>query len=316
MAKKNEKTLVNNDEQLDAQVEAPVEAESTGEVTPEAKPSSLKKAGPKAAKAVKQAEAEGERKEKAATKAETPKAKVHTKPNPLKQHGKNYREAQKLIDPEKLYDLEEAIELAQKTSKVKFDASLELHVNLGVDPKQADQMVRAAVVLPNGTGKTSRVAVITKKADEAKKAGADLVGEQDLIEKIEKGKIDFDILITTPDMMPTLAKLAKVLGPKGLMPNPKSGTVTTDVVKAVKEAKAGKVEFRIDKQSIVHQAFGKVSFKPTDLTGNAKALISALMKAKPAAAKGTYVLAMSVSSSMGPGIRVNHTQAISTSAKK
>lgn len=274
------------------------------------------KAGPKSAKAVRAADAEGERKEKAAAKAEAPKSKVHTKPNPLKQHGKNYREAAKLVEADKLYDLEEAIELAQKTSKVKFDASLELHVNLGVDPKQADQMVRSTVVLPAGTGKTTRVAVITKKADEAKKAGADLAGEDTLIAAIEKGKIDFDVLITTPEMMPTLAKLAKVLGPKGLMPNPKSGTVTTDVTKAVKEAKAGKVEFRIDKQAIVHQAFGKVSFKAEDLVGNGKTLIAAIMKAKPAGAKGTYVLAMSVASSMGPGIRVNHTQAIATSTKK
>ncbi len=222
-----------------------------------------------------------------------------------------------MVDRTKLYELEEAIELAQKTSAVKFDASLELHMNLGVDPKQADQMVRATVVLPAGTGKSLRVAVLTDtKQDEAKSAGADLVGAEDLMAKIEKGEINFDKLITTPDMMPKLSKLAKVLGPKGLMPNPKSGTVTADVAKAVTEAKAGKIEFRIDKQAIVHQIVGKVSFTKADLETNVKTLIDAVIKAKPSAAKGTYVTSMSMTTTMGPGIKLDVTKAIAAANPK
>ncbi len=276
------------------------------------------KAGPKSRKALAEAEAEADRKEKAAEKADQPKAaKQLQKPNPLKRHGKNYRQAAALVEEGKQYEIEEAIELAQKTSKVKFDASIELHVNLGVDPRQADQMVRASVVLPAGTGKSLRIAVLTSaKAAEAKAAGADIVGEDDLMAAIEKGQIDFDKLITTPDMMPKLSKLAKVLGPKGLMPNPKSGTVTTDVAKAVTESKAGKVEFRIDKQAIVHQAVGKVSFKADDLLANVKAMISAVIKAKPSATKGTYVTSMSLTTTMGPGIKLDVTKAIAAANPK
>ncbi|HSX15083.1 MAG TPA: 50S ribosomal protein L1 [Candidatus Saccharimonadales bacterium] len=230
----------------------------------------------------------------------------------MKAHGKKYREAAKLIDAEQAYDLAEAIALAQKTSTAKFDASVELHINLGVDPKQADQMVRATVVLPAGTGKTQRVAVIapTEKQAEAKKAGADLVGEDDLIALIEKGQIDFDVLVATPQVMTKIGKLAKVLGPKGLMPNPKSGTVTNNVAEAVSQSKAGRVEFRIDKQAIIHTAVGKVSFKPADLETNILTLINALMDAKPAAAKGTFVKRMTLTTTMGPGIHLNHTQAL------
>ncbi|HSX48535.1 MAG TPA: 50S ribosomal protein L1 [Candidatus Nanoarchaeia archaeon] len=236
----------------------------------------------------------------------------------MKQHGKNYRAAAELVDKNKQYELREAVELAQKTSKVKFDASVELHLNLGVDPRQADQMVRASIVLPAGTGKSLRIAVFAPEAKQAdaKKAGADIVGEKDLLAKIEKGQIDFDILISTPDLMPQLGKVAKVLGPKGLMPNPKSGTVTADVAKAVSESKAGKIEFRIDKQSIVHQAIGKVSFKTDDLETNAKTLIDAILKAKPSAAKGTYVKAMAITTTMGPGIKLDVTQAIAASNPK
>lgn len=275
------------------------------------------KAGPKSRKAIAEAEAEAERKAKAAEKADQPKAKQAQKPNPLKRHGKKYRQSAELVDRTKLYEISEAVELAQKTATVKFDASVELHVNLGVDPRQADQMVRSSVVLPAGTGKNLRIAVLTdSKQAEAKEAGADLVGADELMAQIEKGELNFDKLVTTPDMMPKLSKLAKVLGPKGLMPNPKSGTVTTDVAKAVTEAKAGKVEFRIDKQAIVHQAIGKTSFKPEDLEANTKAMIDAIIKAKPSAAKGTYVTSMTMTTSMGPGIKLDVTKAIAAANPK
>jgi ribosomal protein L1 len=272
------------------------------------------KAGKRSAKAVREAEAEEARQEAKAERAVSdeaaahePKAPRRTMPNPLKAHGKKYREAAKLVDRTKLHPLAEALELAAKTATTKFDSSVELHVNLGVDPRQADQMVRASVVLPYGTGKTLRVAVFAdgEAADKAKAAGADLVGTDKLLADIEKGKLEFDILIATPDKMATLGKAAKVLGPRGLMPNPKSGTVTPDTAKAVSEAKAGKVEFRIDKQAILHQAVGKVSFKPADLRANAEAFLGAVLKAKPSAAKGTYVKAVTVTTSMGPGIKVD-----------
>ncbi len=302
------------------QVEAEAETESNEpEVTTDNEESTdsdnkkaTTKAGKRSAKAVRQADEEAERKENAAAKTDEPKKVVHTPPNPEKAHGKKYRQAVKLIEAGKVYDLAEALGLAQKTSTTKFDASVEIHINLGVDPRQADQMVRGSVVLPAGSGRTVRVAVIapSDKQAEAKTAGADRAGEDDLISEIEKGKIDFDVLIATPTVMSKLGKLAKVLGPKGLMPNPKSGTVTNNLTEAVTATKAGKVEFRIDKQAIVHQAIGKVSFKPADLESNALAFIQAVMNAKPSAAKGTYVQKMTLSTSMGPGIKLNHTQAI------
>jgi large subunit ribosomal protein L1 len=291
-------------------------AEET-EAESEAAEAKLTKAGKRSAKAVREAEAEEERQEakehRAETEAEAPKPVKRQEPNPLHQHGKKYREAAKLLEVGKHYSLDEALELAQKTASVKFDSSVELHINLGVDPRQADQMVRASVVLPHGTGKTIRVAVFAdgKAADDAKAAGADLVGTDKLLADIEKGKLDFDMLVATPDKMAVLGKVAKVLGPRGLMPNPKSGTVTPDVAKAVKEAKAGKVEFRIDKQAILHQAIGKVSFKPEDLRANATAFLSAVMKAKPSSTKGTYVKAISATTSMGPGIKVDSSATIS-----
>jgi large subunit ribosomal protein L1 len=273
------------------------------------------KAGKRSKKAMDEAEAELLRKARAVEAKgivdEAPKRVLHV-PNPLHYHSKNWREAKKLVDSSQQYELAEAIELAQKTSKVKFDASIEMHINLGVDPRQADQMVRSTVTLPAGTGKSLRVAVLapSDKHADATKAGADIVGGADLLAKIEKGELNFDVLIATPDKMASLGKVAKVLGPKGLMPNPKSGTVTADPAKAVTEAKAGKVEFRIDKQAIIHNAIGKVSFKSTNLHDNAKVLLKAVLNAKPAGAKGTYVKAIAFSSSMGPGIRVNVTNAI------
>lgn len=283
------------------------------------------KAGKHSAKAIREAEeeaarqaAKAERAEKEAADEEAPKAPKRQAPNPLKQHGKKYREALKLVDRMKLYQLDEALELAAKTATTKFDSSVELHINLGVDPRQADQMVRASVVLPHGTGRTLRVAVFAdgEAADKAKAAGADLIGTDKLLADIEKGKLDFDMLVATPDKMATLGKVAKILGPRGLMPNPKSGTVTPDVAKAVKEAKAGKVEFRIDKQAIVHQAVGKVGFKAEDLLENATTFISAILRAKPASTKGTYVKAIAVTTSMGPGIKIDSAATVATISGK
>lgn len=222
--------------------------------------------------------------------------------------GKRYNESAKLVDKATLYTVDEALDLVQQTAKAKFDETVELHVKLGVDGRNADQQVRGVVVLPNGTGKTVKVLVIAKgdKADAAEKAGADYVGAEDVIAKIQQGWLDFDVCITTPDMMPVISRVAKILGPKGLMPNPKSGTVTTDVVKAINDTKAGKVEYRLDKTNIIHVRIGKVSFGTEKLNQNFNTLMDALVKAKPAAAKGTYIKSVTLSSTMGPGIKVDY----------
>ncbi|WP_297519777.1 50S ribosomal protein L1 [uncultured Clostridium sp.] len=222
--------------------------------------------------------------------------------------GKNYVESAKLVDKNALYTPAEALELAVKTAKAKFDETIELHVRLGVDPRHADQQVRGAVVLPHGTGRTVRVLVFAKgaKAEEAKAAGADFVGAEDLLQKIQgENWFDFDVVVATPDMMGVVGRLGRVLGPKGLMPNPKSGTVTFDVTKAIEDIKAGKVEYRVDKTAIVHCPIGKKSFGDKKLEENFKALMEALVKAKPAAAKGQYLKSVSVSSTMGPGAKIN-----------
>ena len=225
--------------------------------------------------------------------------------------GKRYAELAKLVDRSVLYDPTEAAKLVCETGKAKFDETVELHVRLGVDSRHADQQVRGAVVLPHGTGRTKRVLVLAKgpKADEAKEAGAEFVGDDDMIAKIEKENwFDFDVIIATPDMMGKLGRLGKVLGPKGLMPNPKAGTVTMDVTKAVNEVKAGKIEYRLDKSNIIHCPVGKVSFGPENLEENIKALMEAIIKAKPAAAKGQYIKSCSLAATMGPGIKVNATK--------
>ena len=225
--------------------------------------------------------------------------------------GKRYAELAKLVDRSVLYDPSEAAKLVCETGKAKFDETVELHVRLGVDSRHADQQVRGAVVLPHGTGRTKRVLVLAKgpKADEAKEAGADFVGDDDMITKIEKENwFDFDVIVATPDMMGKLGKLGKVLGPKGLMPNPKAGTVTMDVTKAVNEVKAGKIEYRLDKSNIIHCPVGKVSFGPEKIEENVKALMEAIIKAKPAAAKGQYIKNFSIATTMGPGIKVNSTK--------
>ena len=217
--------------------------------------------------------------------------------------GKKYSDSIKLIDRTKLYDPEEAVTLVKQTAKAKFDETVEISVRLGVDPRHADQQVRGTVVLPNGTGKTKTVLVIAKgpKAEEATAAGADFVGAEDMIAKIQGGWFGFDVCIATPDMM----GLVRVLGPKGLMPNPKSGTVTMDVTKAITETKAGKVEYRVDKTAIIHCPLGKASFSEQQLTENLRTLMDAIIKAKPSAAKGTYVKSAVISSTMGPGIKLN-----------
>ena len=223
-------------------------------------------------------------------------------------HGKKYTDSKKLIDSMKLYDPEEAIELVKQTGKAKFDETIELSVRLGVDPRHADQQVRGTVVLPHGTGKKVRVLVFAKgdKAKEALAAGADYVGEADMVQKIQtENWFDFDACVATPDMMGTIGRIARLLGPKGLMPNPKSGTVTMDLTKAINDIKAGKVEYRVDKTAIIHCPIGKVSFDSDKLNANLKALMDAIIKAKPATAKGTYIRSLYMSTTMGPSMRLN-----------
>lgn len=276
------------------------------------------KAGKRSAKAIAEAEAKAEkeaRKEAGDTTAQGDAEAIAAKgPKPvtrplIERRSKGYRKSAELVEAGKLYSLADALELATKTSPVKFDASVELHVRLGVDPRQADQNIRATVSLPNGTGKTVRVAVFAPEADvaAAKKAGADIAGDEDFLKQLDKEELNFDILVATPAYMPRLGKYARLLGPRGLMPNPKSGTVATDVAKAVTEAKAGKVEYRVDKQAIVHLSVGKVSFGGAKLTENAKAFFESLQAQKPASLKGSYVKSITVASTMGPGIKVENT---------
>ena len=223
-------------------------------------------------------------------------------------HGKKYIDSVKTIDKTKLYEAKEGMDLVVNTSKAKFDETIELHVRLGVDPKQADQQVRGVIVLPNGTGKNVKVLVLAKgeKADIAREAGADFVGAEEMVQKIQtENWFDYDVIITTPDMMGVVGRIGKILGPKGLMPNPKSGTVTMDIAKAVKDTKAGKVEYRLDKNAIIHCPIGKKSFGVEKLIENYDALIDAIIKAKPAAAKGTFVKSVYLSTTMGPGLKLD-----------
>ena len=221
-------------------------------------------------------------------------------------HGKKYTDSAKLLEKGKLYDLTEAVELVKQTAKAKFDETIELSVRLGVDPRHADQQVRGAVVLPHGTGKKVRVLVFCKadKAADAKAAGADFIGGEDLIAKIQEGWLDFDVAVATPDMMGLVGRVARILGPRGLMPNPKSGTVTPDVTKAINDIKAGKVEYRVDRSSIINVPVGEASFEANQLDENISTLMDAMVKAKPASAKGTYLKSVAISSTMGPGIRL------------
>ena len=223
-------------------------------------------------------------------------------------YGKKYAESLKAYDRSKLYDVDDAMGVVVDTAKAKFDETVELHIRLGVDPRQADQQVRGVIVLPNGTGKDVKVLVLAKgdKADQAKEAGADFVGAEEMVQKIQtENWFDYDVVITTPDMMGVVGRIARILGPKGLMPNPKSGTVTMDVAKAIKDTKAGKVEYRLDKNAIIHCAIGKKSFGVEKLKENYEALMEAIVKAKPAAAKGQYVKSVALASTMGPGVKIN-----------
>lgn len=226
----------------------------------------------------------------------------------MPKRGKNYKDSLKIFDKRVLFDVNEAFGLVLQTAKAKFDESVEVHIKLGVDSRHADQQVRGAIVLPHGTGKTKRVLVFAKgeKAKEAEAAGAEFVGAEDMAAKIQtENWFDFDVVVATPDMMGVVGKLGKILGPKGLMPNPKSGTVTMDVTRALQEIKAGKVEYRLDKTNIIHTAIGKASFGPEKLTENFKALLEAVIKAKPSAAKGQYLKSVTISATMGPGIKIN-----------
>ena len=290
---------------LDA-VEAP-EAPETAE------PETFAKSGKKSKKHIEEVKAEEERQARKAERAakegeEKPKgAKPVTRPR-IERRGKKYQEAYKLVEKSKTYSLKDAIALAIKTNPTKFDASVEAHIRLGVDPRQADQNIRATLVLPNGNGKTVRVAVFAPLdvCKAAKAAGADIAEDEEFLKQLDKGEINFDILISTPQYMPKLGKYARLLGPKGLMPNPKAGTVTMDVEKAVKESKAGKVEYRVDKQSIVHIGLGKVSFGEAKLLENANAFFDSLKSQKPASLKGTYVKSVFVTTTMGPSISVEN----------
>lgn len=276
------------------------------------------KAGKRSEKALKEAEekaAKDAKKEAGDTTPKDPEAVEAKKKGPapktrskLERRGKNYRKVAEKVDANKVYSLSEAIALATQTNPSKMDASVEVHVRLGVDPRQADQNIRTTVVLPHGTGKKIRVAVFAPEADaaKAKKAGADIAGDEELAKLLDKGTLDFDVLVATPAYMPKLGKYARLLGPKGLMPNPKSGTVAADVEKAVKEAKAGKVEYRVDKQAIVHLSIGKVSFGADKLTDNAKAFFGSLAAQKPSSLKGNYIKTTAISTTMGPGIKVEN----------
>lgn len=298
-----------------APAEAPV-AEVEEAATSEASDKPAAKAGKRSEKAQKEVAEKLEkeaRKEAGDTAPQSEEAEATVKKGPkpvtrprIERRGKAYRKVAELVEKEKVYSLSEALELAAKTNPSKFDASVEFHVRLGVDPRQADQNIRATVSLPHGSGKTVRVAVFAPEADAAaaKKAGADFAGDEEFLKQLEKEELNFDTLITVPAYMPKLGKYARLLGPRGLMPNPKSGTVSTDVAKAVTEAKAGKVEYRVDKQAIVHVSVGKVSFGAAKLEDNTKAFIESLKSQKPSSLKGGYVKSASISTTMGPGIKV------------
>lgn len=286
-------------------------ADMVVETTPEADVKTAK-AGKRSAKALAEADekqAKEERKEQAAEEAEKPKQHANPTRTRLERQGKKFRESAKLVEADKVYSLAEALELATKTSPVKFDASVELHVNLNVDPRHADQNLRDNLVLPQGTGKTVRVAVFADdEAAAATKAGADLVGVEAITKELDKGQMNFDILIATPANMAKLGKYARALGPRGLMPNPKSGTVTTDVTKAVAEAKAGRVEYRVDSTGIVHLGVGKVSFGAAKLEENVRAIFASIKGNKPNSVKSSYVKAIHIATTMGPSMTVDNNE--------
>lgn len=313
---KLEVTPKNTIAELEAAIKAALDKKGDDKEVVTERKAEVAKAGKRSEKALHAAEEQAEkeaRKETHDTTPKSPEAEAHMKRGPVpvtrplvERRGKKYRELVKQIETGKVYSLAEAIELATKTSPVKFDASVEVHVVLGVDPRQADQNIRSTVALPHGTGKTVRVAafVPSDEVEAAKKAGADVVGEEEITKLLDKEQISFDILVATPQLMPKLGKYARLLGPRGLMPNPKSGTVATNVAKAVKEAKGGKVEYRVDKQSIVHLAIGKVSFGSDKLVVNAQAFFDSLNSVKPSSLKSAYIVSTHISTTMGPGIKI------------
>ncbi len=267
----------------------------------------LAKAGKRSAKALEEAEAKvakEERKAQTADEVEKPKGPVAITRPRIERRAKGFRKSAELIEADKQYKLEEAVALAKKTSHVKFDATVEMHIRLGVNPRHADQNIRDSIVLPSGTGKTIRIAVLTEDIATAKAAGADIIGTDAVFAELEKGTLNFDILISTPQLMAKLGKYARTLGPRGLMPNPKSGTVTTDIDKAVAEAKAGRVEYRVDTTGIVHLGVGKVSFSEVQLMKNVQAVLASIKSNKPQSVKGTYFRALHLTTSMGPSISV------------
>lgn len=311
--------LAVNEKNTIAEIESAIAGTTAAKVTiEEVAEVKTAKAGKRSEKALAEAEAKADKEARKAagdTTPQDPEAENRAKKGPrpvtrplIERRGKAYRKVAELVEKDTVYSLAEALELATKTSPSKFDASVELHIRLGVDPRQADQNIRATVSLPNGTGKTVRVAVFAPESDHAgaTKAGADIVGDETFLAQLDKEEVGFDILIATPAYMPRLGKYARLLGPRGLMPNPKSGTVAVDVAKATKEAKAGKVEYRVDKQAIVHLAIGKVSFGTTKLAENAKAFFDSLQSQKPSSLKGAYVRSTSLSTSQGPGIKVEN----------
>ena len=300
--------------EIESAIAGVVTAETVAETEAPKEEKKAAKAGKRSEKSLAEAE-EKARKEAGDTTPQSEEAEAHTKKGPkpvvrprLERRGKSYQAVAKNVEAAKVYSLAEALEVATKTNPSKFDASVEVHVRLGVDPRQADQNIRTTVSLPNGTGKTIRVAVFAPEAEHAaaKKAGADIIGDEEFIKQLDKEEINFDILVATPQYMPKLGKYARLLGPRGLMPNPKSGTVATDVAKAVTEAKAGKVEYRVDKQAIVHLSIGKVSFGAEKLAVNAKAFFDSLQAQKPTSLKGSYVKSTTISTTMGPGIKVEN----------
>jgi len=301
-----------------AEIETAIASVPKADEAPVEHKAEVAKAGKRSHKAIVEAEEVAEkeaRKEAHDTTPQSAEAEAHTKKGPrpvtrpkLERRGKNYRKVAELVDKAKVYNLKEAMEVVVKTNPSKFNASVEMHVKLGVDPRQADQNIRATVSLPNGTGKNIRVAVFAPESEHAaaKKAGADVVGDEEFLKQLDKETINFDILIATPQYMPKLGKYARLLGPRGLMPNPKSGSVAADVAKAVNEAKAGKVEYRVDKQAIVHLSVGKVSFGADKLVENANAFLDSLKSQKPSSLKGSYVKTTSISTTQGPGIKVEN----------
>lgn len=296
---------------------AEIEEAIAGAEKHEVREAVVAKAGKRSQKSLDEAEEKAEKEARKEAGDTTPQgdAVAHEKKGPapkvrpmIERRSKNYRKAAEKVDTTKVYGLADALALAVETNPVKFDASVELHIRLGVDPRQADQNIRATVALPNGTGKKIRVAVFAPEADAAKatKAGADIAGDDDFLKALDKGEINFDVLIATPAYMPKLGKYARLLGPKGLMPNPKSGTVAADVAKAVTEAKAGKVEYRVDKQATIHLSIGKVSFGAKKLEENASAFFASLQSQKPSSLKGSYVKSTALATTMGPGIKVEN----------